>query len=109
EIGLPAVVKPTESWLQRSGQGAWVGPELVTTPEEARCAVLHVTGRGGIALLQTLLTGRREAVSFIYAAGEVYARFAQWAKRTNPPLGGESVLRQSIPIPDDIGHQAERL
>lgn len=39
----------------------------------------------------------------------MYARFAQWAKRTQPPLGGTSVLRQSIAIPADIGDQAERL
>jgi predicted ATP-grasp superfamily ATP-dependent carboligase len=39
----------------------------------------------------------------------MYARFAQWAKRTEPPLGGTSVLRQSIAIPEDIGKQAERL
>jgi ATP-grasp in the biosynthetic pathway with Ter operon len=81
----------------------------VTTPDEAHRAVAQVTRRGGVVLFQTLLTGRREAVSFIYAGGQMYARFAQWAKRTNPPLGGESVLRQSIPIPDDIGDQAERL
>jgi predicted ATP-grasp superfamily ATP-dependent carboligase len=109
EIGLPAVVKPTESWLRGAGQGTWVGPVLVTTLEEALRAVSQVTRHGGVALLQALLTGRREAVSFIYAGGTFYARFAQWAKRTNPPLGGESVLRQSIPIPGDIGDQAERL
>ncbi|MBV9708077.1 MAG: ATP-grasp domain-containing protein [Chloroflexi bacterium] len=45
----------------------------------------------------------------LYAHGEFYARFAQWAKRTDPPLGGQSVLRQSIAVPDDIGSQAERL
>ena len=48
-------------------------------------------------------------MSLLYANGEVHARFAQWAKRTSPPLGGESVLRQSIAVPDDIGRQAERL
>jgi len=109
EVGLPAVVKPTESWLGPADQGAWVGPQLATTPDEARRAANEVTRRGGVALVQALLTGRREAVSFIYAGGQFYARFAQWAKRTNPPLGGESVLRQSIPIPEDIGDQAERL
>jgi len=44
-----------------------------------------------------------------YAQGQFYARLAQWAKRTVPPLGGTSVLRQSIVIPPDIGAQAERL
>src|SRR2546428_6922325 len=55
------------------------------------------------------MPGRREAVSFLHANGQVYARSAQWAKRTNPPLGGDSVLRQSIAVPADIGDQAERL
>ena len=31
EIGLPAVVKPSESWLGGEPHGAWMGPELVTT------------------------------------------------------------------------------
>jgi predicted ATP-grasp superfamily ATP-dependent carboligase len=39
----------------------------------------------------------------------MYARFAQWAKRTQPPLGGTSVFRQSIALPDDITKQSERL
>jgi predicted ATP-grasp superfamily ATP-dependent carboligase len=109
EVGLPAVVKPSESWVWRGPQGAWVGPVLVTTPGEAGRAISEVTQAGGVALFQQLLSGRREAVSFLYARGQVYARFAQWAKRTMPPLGGASVLRQSIAVPSDLGAQAERL
>jgi predicted ATP-grasp superfamily ATP-dependent carboligase len=113
EIGLPAVVKPTESWLsarQEDGEeGMRVGAQLVTTPDEARRAVAGLERVDGVALLQTLLPGRREAVSVLYANGEIHARFAQWAKRMNPPLGGESVLRQSIPVPSDLGRHAERL
>ena len=109
ELALPAVIKPSESWLCGERQQARVGPQLVTTPDEARRAVAELTRLGGVTLFQPLLSGRREAVSFLYAHGEIYARFAQWAKRTGPPLGGESVLRQSIPVPADIGNQAERL
>jgi predicted ATP-grasp superfamily ATP-dependent carboligase len=109
EIGLPAVVKPTESWVSNGREGARIGAQLVTTLEEASNAVATLQHAGGGALFQPLLSGRREAVSFLYANGEVYARFAQWAKRMNPPLGGESVLRQSIPVPPDIGQHAERL
>src|SRR6266704_3302980 len=109
EIGLPAVIKPCESWLWNGREGARLGAELVVTPAEARRAVAAVTRFGEAALFQQLLTGRREAVSFLHADGEVYARFAQWAKRTSMPLGGDSVLRQSIAIPLDIGAQAEAL
>jgi predicted ATP-grasp superfamily ATP-dependent carboligase len=109
EVGLPAVVKPNESWLWGQQQGARLICKLVTTPEEARLAVEELTGPGGTTLFQQFLPGKREAVSFLYAHGEMYARFAQWAKRTQPPLGGTSVLRQSIAIPEDIGDLAEQL
>lgn len=106
---LPVVVKSVESWLWGGREGARAMSLLAATPDEARVAVEELTCFGGTALFQKFLSGRREAVSFLYANGEVYARFAQWAKRTEPPLGGQSVLRQSIAVPDDIGRQAERL
>jgi predicted ATP-grasp superfamily ATP-dependent carboligase len=109
EIGLPAVVKPTESWVCGTQQGERVVSRLVTTPAEADRAVAELTRFGAATLFQQLLSGRREAVSLLYARGEVHARFAQWARRTRPPLGGESVLRQSIAVPPDIGREAERL
>lgn len=109
EIGLPAVVKPTESWVWGKQQGEALACKLVTTPDEAQCAVEELISPGGAILFQQFLSGRREAVSFLYAYGHIYARFAQWARRTVPPLGGQSVLRQSIAVPPDIGEQAERL
>jgi predicted ATP-grasp superfamily ATP-dependent carboligase len=109
DVGLPAVVKPIKSWLWGDTQGIRLVSRLVTTPEEARRAVDELTRFGGTTLFQKFLSGKREAVSFMYAGGTVYARFAQWAKRTEPPLGGQSVLRQSIAVPPDIGEQAERL
>ncbi|HTR21376.1 MAG TPA: ATP-grasp domain-containing protein [Gemmatimonadales bacterium] len=108
-IGLPAVIKPNESWVEQGDEGRWVGPELVFTSEEATRAVERLTRFGHSVLYQQYLTGPREAVSLLYSGGEVYARFAQWAQRTHPPLGGQSVLRRSITIPEDIGGQAERL
>ncbi len=104
-IGLPAVAKPSESWVG----GRRVVSQLVTTRDEAHRAVAELTRFQGAVLLQELLGGRREAVSLLYSGGAVHARFAQWAKRTQPPLGGESVLRQSIAVPEDSGPQAERL
>ena len=109
EVGLPAVVKPSESWVWGEEASSRLICALVTTLDEARRAVEQLTQSGGRAIFQQFLTGRREAVSFLYARGQVYARFAQWAKRTMPPLGGSSVLRQSIAVPDDIGMQSERL
>ena len=109
EIGLPIVIKPVESWLWGEHSGIRVASQLVTTLDEARRVVEQLTRSGGSVLFQQFLTGRREAVNLFYTNGEIYARFAQWAKRTDPPLGGTSVLRQSIAVPQDIGEQAECL
>jgi predicted ATP-grasp superfamily ATP-dependent carboligase len=109
EIGLPAVIKPVESWSSNGQQGARIVSQLVTTAGEAYRAVEELTRFGGSTLFQEFLTGRRESLSFFYANGDIYARYAFWGKRTNPPLGGIYVLRQSIPVPEDTGGQAERL
>ena len=109
QVGLPAVIKPSESWMRRGQAGGWVGSRLVVNEAEARRAAAPVTEMGGTVLCQAFLTGRREAVSFLRAGGEIKARFAQWARRTHPPLGGQSVLRQSIAVPGDVGTQAEAL
>lgn len=109
EIGLPAVIKPVESWSWNGQQGARIVSQLVTTAEEACRAVEELTRFGGTTLFQEFLPGRRESLSFFYAHGEIYARYAFWGQRTNPPLGGIYVLRQSIAWPPDTGEQAERL
>ena len=109
EIGLPAVVKPVESWSWSGQQGARIVSQLVTTAEEAQRAVEELTRFGGTTLFQEFLSGRRESLSFFYANGEIHARFAFLGKRTNPPLGGIYVLRQAIAFPADTGAQAERL
>jgi predicted ATP-grasp superfamily ATP-dependent carboligase len=109
EVGLPAIVKPAESWSWKSDQGKGLASKLITSADEAKSFVDEVAQQGLATIFQQYLEGRREAISFLYADGRVYARFAQWAKRTMPPLGGTSVLRQSIALPSDTGEQAERL
>jgi predicted ATP-grasp superfamily ATP-dependent carboligase len=107
EVGLPAVVKPVESWDEQHRTS--MKSVLVTTPEEARRAVEKLTRFGGATLFQQFLPGERESLGLLYANGQVYARFAQLTKRSTPPLGGSSVVHQRIAVPPDIGPQAERL
>jgi predicted ATP-grasp superfamily ATP-dependent carboligase len=109
EIGLPLVIKPVESWLWGEQDGVRLVCKVVKTLEEAKWAVEGLTQFGGTTLFQPYLTGRRESVNLMYADDIIYARSAQWAKRTQPQLGGTSVYRQSIAIPQDIGEQSERL
>src|SRR3989442_8864313 len=107
DVGLPAVVKPSESWIGAEGQGTRVVSRLVTKPEEAVRAVSEHTRFGGATLFQPFIPGRREAVRFLYGNGEGCPRFAQWAKRTHPPRGGATVPRPSTAGPAATGDQPE--
>lgn len=109
EVGLPVVIKPAESWVDNTQHRVRFGTALATTLTEAQVIVEEPLSLGASMLFQPFLPGRREALSFLYAHNTTYARFAQWAKRTEPQLGGTSVMRQSIAIPNDIGVQAEKL
>jgi predicted ATP-grasp superfamily ATP-dependent carboligase len=82
---------------------------VVLDEAEARAAVARVVAAGGSTLLQELLPGDREAIWLFYAGDRFVARFAQIAYRMNPPLGGSSVLRESIPLPRDSCEAAEAL
>jgi predicted ATP-grasp superfamily ATP-dependent carboligase len=48
-------------------------------------------------------------VSLFFTGDRVLARFTQVAHRMMPPLGGSSVVRESIPPPPDVADAAERL
>jgi predicted ATP-grasp superfamily ATP-dependent carboligase len=109
EVGLPAVVKPTRSWVQENGCGQRLIPILATTRTAALAAIDAVLEEGLQAVVQEWLPGDREAVSFMYARGHMWARFAQRTTRSVPLLGGASVRRESIPLPADITRDAERL
>jgi FAD-dependent urate hydroxylase len=108
-VGLPVVVKPVRSWAQADRLGRRLTSVLATSLPEADAAIEAVLEAGIGVLLQEWLPGDREALSFILADQQIWARFAQRTDRTSPPLGGNSVVRQSIPLPPDIAPLAEHL
>jgi predicted ATP-grasp superfamily ATP-dependent carboligase len=109
EVGLPAVVKPVRSWVSQGRRGDRFTCELATTPQEAEVAVERILAAGSHALVQEWITGSREAVSLMYVNGRVVARFAQLTHRMFPPLGGSSIVRESLPLPRDVAEAAEAL
>lgn len=110
EVGLPAVIKPSRSWASvGASSGRRLNALLGVSRVEALAAIEACLADGIDVLVQEWLPGDREALSFIYAQGRIWARFAQRADRTSPPLGGYSVARESIPLPSDIASAAEQL
>ncbi len=108
EVGLPAVTKPAQSWVQNDAPQRLV-PLVATDRAKALEAIHSMLDQGVEVVVQEWLPGDREALSFFFAEGRFWARFAQRADRTLPPLGGNSVFRESIPMPPDITPAAERL
>jgi predicted ATP-grasp superfamily ATP-dependent carboligase/alpha-beta hydrolase superfamily lysophospholipase len=109
ELGLPVVVKPDHSWHQHGQSGVRIAPSAAMTARAALAIADEVWRVGGTVILQELLSGDREAISVLRADGRIWARFAQMADRTFPPLGGSSVTRTSIELPTDATDAAEQL
>jgi predicted ATP-grasp superfamily ATP-dependent carboligase len=108
-LSCPVVIKPVHSWIERGGTGTRLHCAVASTVDEAKSALNHVLATGGRAVLQEWLPGRREALSLFYARNRIWARFAQVSYREYPPLGGVSVLCESIPLLPGITEAAERL
>ena len=109
EIGLPAVAKPTRSWVTNNGEPQRLSPAAVINVAESRAAVAALRSVGSDVLFQEWIPGAREAVSFVYANGRYWGEFAQVARRMVPILGGNSVARESIALPADAADAARRL
>jgi predicted ATP-grasp superfamily ATP-dependent carboligase len=107
EFRFPIVIKPTSSWTGQSISR--LQPVEVIDESEAVGAIRRFFGAGAGVLAQEWVGGRREGVSLFVAGGDVLASCAHVAHRTHPALGGVSVMRESIPLPDDIYPSAVRL
>jgi predicted ATP-grasp superfamily ATP-dependent carboligase len=104
ELGLPAVVKPDESWRDEGAGGERLDPLLVGSS-----AQLERARRLAPALVQEYAPGVRETIKLFRVDGRVVARFAMRVDRTWPALGGSSVMRESIDPPRDILERSEQL
>jgi predicted ATP-grasp superfamily ATP-dependent carboligase len=100
EFDFPIVLKPTSSWTGRSA--GRLQPVEVINETEAEIVIRRFLAAGAGVLAQEWVTGRREGVSLFIVNGDVLASCAHVAHRTNPALGGVSVMRESIPLLEDI-------
>ena len=99
KVGFPLVLKPTVSWPGKDGER--VAPVEVGNADEAIATTERFLAAGAGVLVQQLITGRREGITLFIADDEIMAAFAHVEHRTIPPLGGVSVLRESIQLPED--------
>ena len=103
EVGLPAVLKPTRSWVCAHDVGSRVVPRDVINVAEVTAICAEIFGAGcPSVVVQEFVPGRREALCVFYAYGRSWAEFALVVHRTSPLLGGYAVVRESIPVPHDL-------
>ena len=107
ELGFPFVLKPTVS--QPTGTRERLVPVDVINKEEATEVTKRFLDAGSGVLAQEWAPGRREGVTLFIKDDEVLAGCGHIAHRTSPPLGGASVVRESIKAPDDTLGAAVRL
>jgi predicted ATP-grasp superfamily ATP-dependent carboligase len=108
-VGFPAVVKPTTSWSAESQRLGRLECTVVLGHAELSRSVDAILRAGVPAIVQQWLSGRREAVHVMYADGGFSAAVGVATSRTYPALGGNSVLRETIPLPPDTTSATERL
>lgn len=102
EVGLPAVVKPIESYVHdQRGRCTRLQCQGAADVRELHRLVQRVAGAGGTALVQEWIPGMREAVHVFAVSGRGVGLAAQENERTHPPLGGDTVLRQTVLPPPD--------
>jgi predicted ATP-grasp superfamily ATP-dependent carboligase len=107
KLDFPFVLKPTISWTRQSAER--VRPVDVIDKTEASTVTERFLAAGARVLAQPWACGRREGVTLFVIDGEILASFAHLEHRTTPPLGGASVVRESIPMPQDIYTSSVRL
>lgn len=107
ELEYPVVLKPKSSWAPQST----VRLQAVEAVSEAEAAAVirTVLDAGTSVLAQQWAGGRREGITMCVVGGDVLASCAHLQLRTSPALGGVSVLRKSIPLPQDSFDAALRL
>jgi predicted ATP-grasp superfamily ATP-dependent carboligase len=107
QFGYPYVLKPTVSWTGAVANR--MVPLEVMKKEEAVEATERFLATGCDVIAQQLATGNREGVSLFIVNGELLAYCGCWAVRTTPPLGGVSVMRESIPVSEELLNAAVSL
>jgi predicted ATP-grasp superfamily ATP-dependent carboligase len=108
-IPMPAVLKPVRSWVVAGEDRRRLDSRLALSASEASEQLRAMLHLGAVVLVQGWIPGERVAVSFVHARGSFYGEFAQVAHRMLPILGGQSILRESVPLPEDATTDARRL
>lgn len=106
DFALPAYVKPRRSF-ELTGPGHWRTVKKASTPAELSHAVERL-GRHGDLLVQEGFSGHGVGVELLMRAGGILLEF-QHRRVHQPPDGGPSSYRVSMPVTPALRDAAQRL
>jgi len=99
-FGYPFVVKPSVSWTGQAAER--VHPTEVINEAEAVRSTESYLATGCEVIAQQMASGLRESISLFIAGDQMLAYCGAAALRTTPPLGGVSVMRESVPVDEEL-------
>lgn len=109
KLSYPVVIKPRRSWTAR--EGVWIKSkvEYALDAPDLLAKYPRAHRRAPLPMLQELVVGPGCGIFALMDHGEPRASFAHLRLREKPPWGGESVLRESIPMDPVLQEYALRL
>ena len=110
KLNYPLIVKPRQSYVWKNGQGILGTTVYVNSPEELKKEFKDLASKmGQLPLIQDLIQGEEFGIFGLFEHGEPLALFAHKRIRSISPLGGASVLRESIKMPPDMKEYSLKL
>jgi predicted ATP-grasp superfamily ATP-dependent carboligase len=109
EVGWPLVVKPHRSAVVGIDGVERFGVRLVADASQLDEVLANCAQGAFPVLVQERVQGPGLGGFFLAVDGEVVASFAHKRLREKPPTGGVSVLRESVPLREDLRRYSEAL
>lgn len=109
DVGFPVVLKPHRSAVHQGGGVMGFSVTLAATPEALERELQQYPVQAYPILVQERVIGPGLGAFFLCNDGEVVATFAHHRLREKPPTGGVSVVRESVPMREDLRAHSEAL
>ena len=101
-IDYPVVVKPARSVSKGSGSPIKLSVSHARSETELRSILGSIDPRAYPLLLQQRITGPGVCIFALIWDGDLIAQFAHRRLREQPPSGGVSVYRESVPVDPEL-------
>jgi predicted ATP-grasp superfamily ATP-dependent carboligase len=110
KLNYPLIVKPRQSYIWQGGKGMLGTTVYVNSPAKMKEAFNSMASKmGQLPLVQELIQGEEFGIFGLFEHGEPLALFAHKRIRSINPLGGASVLRESVKMPPDMKEYSLKL